>query len=63
MNDICVAKFPPPEFCTILYTADLENFVVKKVTCDKNSVCFNFVKTESIVSGAYKRHKVASQRL
>ena len=30
-------------------TVDWENFVVKKVTWNKSSARFNFVKTESIV--------------
>ena len=32
-----------------LYTVDRENFVVKKVTWNKSSTRFNFVKAESIV--------------
>ena len=32
-----------------LYTVDRENFVIKKVTWNKSSAHFNFVKAESIV--------------
>ena len=33
---------------------DWENFVIKKVTWDKSSACFNFVKTKSIVCTSTK---------
>ena len=33
----------------IEYTVDQENFVVKKVTWDKSSTRFNFIKAESII--------------
>ena len=37
-----------------MITVDRENFVVKKVTCDKCSTYFNFVKAESIVCTSTK---------
>ena len=36
-------------FLVYVYTVDRENFIVKKITWDKCSMRFNFVKAESIV--------------